>query len=160
AGQPAASALPEIQATLAVPRMLWKSGGGADIALADVQWHAERPLNDVRIDLRGSATQTPWRGQIDSAARLRLGAAGTPLATAWRDGRLDLRHLHLKASDSSRSDRVTDWTVQSTQPFALRWSLGPAGGSQALKLDAGAGRLSVLPAVRAVGAAAKGGLPT
>ncbi len=166
AGQRAATALPKVNVTLAVPRLLWQPAGSSsttgaqDIALADAQLSATGPLSDLQVELRGSATQKPWQGQINSAARLRLGGANTPLATAWRDGTLDLQQLQLQASDSSRSDRITDWTLQSPQPIALRWSLGPTGGAQALKLNAGAGRLSLLPSVRAVGKPTKTALPT
>jgi translocation and assembly module TamB len=173
AGQTAANTKPTVQLTLAVPRLLWQPAGSGsqvqaqaqaqaqaqDIALADAQLRATGPLSDLQVELRGSAAQQPWRGQIDTAARLRLGAPKTPLATAWRDGTLDLQRLQLQASDSSRDDRITDWSLQSPQPIALRWSLGPAGSAQALKLDAGAGRLSVLPSVRAVGKASKTALP-
>ena len=158
-GQRAASAVPKVQLTLAVPRLLWQPAGAdpkadaQDIALAEAQLSATGPLTDLQIELRGNATQKPWRGQIDSAARLRLGAAKTastanvPITTAWRDGTLDLQRLQLQASDSSRTDRITDWSLQSPQPIALR----AAGGIQALKLDAGAGRLNLLPSVRATG---------
>jgi translocation and assembly module TamB len=166
AGQTAASAMPKVQITLAVPRLLWQpAGSGAqteaqNIALTEAQLRATGPLNDPQIDLRGSATQKPWRGQIDTAARLRLAAPKAPLTTAWRDGTLDLQRLQLLASDNSRSDRVTDWTLQNPQPIALRWSFRPAGGAQALKLDAGAGRLSLQPSVRAAGKPTKTALPS
>lgn len=169
ASQTAASAAPKVQLTLAVPRLLWQPADSAapadaqNLALTDAQLRATGPLNDLEIDLRASATQKPWRGQIDSAARLRLGpanASNAPWATAWRDGTLNLQRLQLQATDSSRSDRITDWKLQSPQPIALRWSLSPAGGAQALKLDAGAGRLSLLPSVRGVGTTPKTALPT
>lgn len=171
ASQTAASAAPQVQLTLAVPRLLWQpadSTAPADaqnIALTDAQLRATGPLNDLDIVLRASATQKPWRGQIDSAARLRLGpvnaskAPHAPLASAWRDGTLNLQRLQLQATDSSRSDRITDWTLQSPQPIALRWSLGPTGGAQALKLDAGTGRLTLLPSVSATGKPSKTALP-
>ena len=166
AGQTAASAMPKVQISLAVPRLLWQpAGSGAqteaqNIALTEAQVRATGPLNDLQIELRGSATQKPYRGQIDTAARLRLGAPKAPHTTAWRDGTLDLQRLQLLASDSSRSDRVTDWTLQNPQPIALRWSFGPAGGTQALKLDAGAARLSLHPSVRAAGKPTKTALPS
>ena len=165
-GQRAASAVPKVNLTLAVPRLLWQPAGAdpkaseQDIALADAQLSATGPLTDLQIELRGNATQKPWRGQIDSAAHLRLGTSKAAFATAWRDGTLDLQRLQLQASDSSRGDRITDWTLRSPQPIALRWSLGPAGRAQALKFNAGAGRLSLLPSVRAVGKPAKITLPT
>ena len=165
AGPSAPGAMPQVQMTLAVPRLLWEPAGSAsaadapNIALTDARLSATGPLNDLQVELSGSAMQQPWRGQIDSAARLRLGSTNAPLATAWRDGTLDLQRLQLQASDSSRSDRITDWALQSLQPIALRWSLGPAGGAQALKLDAGAGQLSLLPSVRASGKPNKTALP-
>jgi translocation and assembly module TamB len=155
-GQTAANTVPKVQVALTVPRLLWQPAGSAaeadaqNIALTDTQLRATGPFNDLQIELSGSATQKPYRGQIDTAARLQLGAPKAKLTTAWRDGTLDLQRLQLQASDSSRSDRITDWTLQSPQPIALRWSLGPAGGTQALKLDAGAGRFNLLPSVRAV----------
>ena len=178
-GQTAATAVPEVALTLAVPRLLWQPAGAAStnataqpdltttasqaIALADARLRASGPLTDLQIELRGNATQAPWRGQIDTAARLRLGASGAtkaPLATAWRSGALHVQRLQAQASDRSRGDRITDWTLQSPQPIELRWSLGPAGGAPALKLDAGAGQLSLLPSVRAVGDPAKTALPS
>ena len=168
-GQQATTAAPKVQLTLAVPRLLWQPAGTdpktdtPDTALADAQLSATGPLTDLQIELRANATQKPWRGQIDSAARLRLGAskaANAPLATVWRNGTLDLQRLQLQASDSSRTDRITDWALQSPQPIALRWSLGANGGAQALKLDAGAGRLNLLPSVRAVAKAKANGKPT
>ena len=164
-GQTAASAMPNVQATLDAPRLLWQPSGSTsqadtqNIALTQTQLRATGPLNNLQIELSGSATQKPYRGQIDTAARLQLGAPKAPLSTAWRDGTLDLQRLQLQASDSSRNDRITDWTLQSPQPIALRWSFGPAGGAQALKLDAGAGRLSLLPSVRAAGKPTKTALP-
>lgn len=179
AGQTAAGAVPQVTFSLEVPRLLWQPAGAPNnstiatpstatadsqnIALADARLRASGPLTNLQIELRGNATQAPWRGQIDTAARLRLGATDTPdtpLARAWRSGVLDLQRLQLQASDRSRSDRITDWTLQSTQPIALRWSLGPAGGTQALKLNAGAGQLSLLPSVRTVGEPAKSALPS
>lgn len=164
-GQTSANAIPNVQVALTVPRLLWQPSGSAsqadaqDIALTQTQLRATGPLNSLQIELSGSATQKPYRGQIDTAARLQLGAPQAPLTTAWRAGTLDLQRLRLQASDSSRSDRITDWTLQSPQPIALRWSFGPAGGAQALKLDAGAGRLSLLPSVRAAGKPTKTALP-
>ena len=177
AGQAAASAVPKLALTLAVPRLLWQPAGATSasinttaataasqaIALADARLRATGPLTDLQIELRGNATQTPWRGQIDTTARLRLGAKdtpNTPLATGWRSGALDLQRLQLQASDRSRKDRITDWTLQSPRPIALRWSLGPSGGPQAPKLDAGAGQLSLLPSVRAAGEPTQGALPS
>lgn len=183
AGQTAAGAVPQVALTLEVPRLLWQPAGASsnsnsnshhatpataaadsqNIALADARLRASGPLTDLQIELRGNATQAPWRGQIDTTARLRLGATdtpNTPLVTAWRSGALDLRRLQLQASDRSRSDRITDWTLESPQPIVLRWSRGPAGSTQTLKFDAGAGQLSVLPSVRAVGEPTKGGLPS
>lgn len=164
-GQTASNAVPNVQVALTVPRLLWQPTGATseadaqNIALTQTQLRATGPLNNLQIELSGSATQKPYRGQIDTAARLQLRAPQAPLTAAWRDGTLNLQRLQLQASDSSRSDRITDWTLQSTQPVALRWSFGPAGGAQALKLDAGAGRLSLLPSVRAAGKPTKAALP-
>jgi translocation and assembly module TamB len=167
AGQRAASVTPQVQLTLDVPRLLWQPAGVGskdgtqDIALTEAQLRATGPLNNLQVGLRASAsaTQTPWRGQLNSTARLRLGSASQPFATAWRDGTLDLQRLQLQASDSSQSERLTDWTLQSPEPIALRWSFGAAAGAQALKLDAGAGQISLLPTTRAAGKPTKAALP-
>jgi translocation and assembly module TamB len=165
-GQTAANTVPKVQVALTVPRLLWQPAGSAaetdaqNIALTDTQLSATGPLNDLQIELSGSVTQKPYRGQIDTAAHLQLGAPKAPLTTAWRDGTLDLQRLQLQASDSSRSDRITDWALQSPQPIALRWSLGPAGGATALKLDAGTGRFNLLPSVRALAKPNTSGKPT
>jgi len=162
AGRPAFNAAPQVQLTLNVPRLLWQpaDGMGQPIALADARLRATGPLDDLQIELLGSATQAPWRAQIDTAARLRLNTAAAPLASAWQRGTLALQRLHILASDRSRSDRITDWTLHSPQPIALRWSSDTTGSAPTPKLDAGAGRLSLLPSVRAVGDAAKTTLPT
>lgn len=137
-----ATAYPLLQATLDLPRLVLQPGAGsAPLTLSELRLQASGRLNDLQIDGRGTASQAPWHAALETQGRLQTGRVRAP----GRDsGQFDLNRLLLRLSDASRSDRVTDWSLHSTQPLALRWQNTPQG----LRLEAGAGQLQLQPTVR------------
>ncbi|WP_439113737.1 translocation/assembly module TamB domain-containing protein [Hydrogenophaga sp.] len=149
----AAAPLPRLQAVLTVPQLVLQPGTRnsdsngqstattASITLSAWRLQAEGRLDDLQLSAQGTVTQAPWSGALDTQGQLKIGRPGE---ADWQAGQLNLNHLQLRVSDASRNDRTTDWNLQNTQPLALQWQTTATG----LRLDAGAGRLQLLPAVR------------
>ena len=147
--------LPKMQAALNIPRLVLQPGTRrsdstgpttptASITLSAWRLQADGRLDDLQLSAQGTAAQAPWSGALDTQGQLKSSKPGPSGAASWQTGRLDLSRLQLRVSDASRNDRVTDWALQNNQPLALQWQTT----AQGLRLDAGAGRLQLLPAVR------------
>ena len=143
-----AAPLPRLQATLDVPQLVLQPGTSADptrsITLSALRVQADGRLDDLQLTAQGSLTQAPWSGRLETRGRLRSGQRAANGLASWHAGEFDLSSLLLRLSDASRDDRVTDWTLQSTGALTGLWQTT----AQGLRLDAGAGRLQLLPAVR------------
>lgn len=143
----AAAPLPRLQATLDVPRLVLQPGtqsGTNTITLSALRLSADGSLDDLQLAAQGTLAQAPWSGLLNTQGRLRSGQRAANGLASWQAGQLDLSRLLLRLSDASRNDRVTDWTLQNSQALTGQWQTTPQG----LRLDAGAGRLQLLPAVR------------
>lgn len=144
---------PRMQIGLNVPRLVVQPAGTtaagtptAPISASDLRLQASGPLNDLQLQAQGNVAQAPWSGFLDTQGRVQSGGPAAPLAR----GQLDLSRLQLRLSDASRGDRITDWTLQSNQPLALRWQGGPPAATASLQLQADAGQLLLQPGVRPV----------
>jgi translocation and assembly module TamB len=154
----ARSAPLQLQVTLAVPKLAGQlpttqTGTSTLSAVKPTPWSvqgltfdARGSLADLALKLQGDAALAPWSGSINTQARLKNALAGLGLAAASSTPRaatsqLDLAALQLQVQDASRSDRRVDWLVRTEQALALSWASTPAG----LQLQAGPGRLQVLP---------------
>lgn len=145
----AAAPLPRLQAALDVPRLVLQPGTHSatntnTIALSALRLTADGSLDDLQLAAQGTLAQAPWSGLLNTQGRLRSGQRAANGLANWQKGQLDLNGLMLRVSDASRNDRVTDWTLQNSQPLSGQWQ----NTAQGLRLDAGAGRLQLLPAVR------------
>lgn len=144
--------LPRVQLELTVPRLVLQQASttstagtpSAAMAATDLKVQASGPLHDLQLQARGHLAQAPWSGFIDTQGRVAAADPATPLAR----GQLDLSRLVLRLSDASRRDRITDWTLQSPQPLALRWQGGPPAAATGFQLQVDAGQLQLQPAVR------------
>ncbi|MDO9572181.1 MAG: translocation/assembly module TamB domain-containing protein [Hydrogenophaga sp.] len=143
--------LPQLQATLNVPRLELQPDTSNDstspttgISLSAWQLQADGRLDDLQLSAQGTVAQAPWSGELDTQGQLKSSKPGANGAASWQAGQLNLSRLQLRVSDASRNDRTTDWNLQNTQPLALQWQTTATG----LRLDAGAGRLQLMPAVR------------
>ncbi|MDZ4125985.1 MAG: hypothetical protein U1E02_17675, partial [Hydrogenophaga sp.] len=143
--------LPQLQATLNVPRLELQPDTSNDstspttgISLSAWRLQADGRLDDLQLSAQGTVAQAPWSGELDTQGQLKSSKPGTNGAASWQAGQLNLSRLQLRVSDASRNDRTTDWNLQNAQPLALQWQTTATG----LRLDAGAGRLQLMPAVR------------
>jgi translocation and assembly module TamB len=140
--------LPQLQATLNLPRLVLQAGTGgtanAAITLSAWQLQAQGRLDDLQLSAQGTAAQAPWSATLDTQGQLKSSPTGAGNNISWLAGQLNLSRLLLRLSDASRNDRVTDWALNNTQPLALQWQTR----AQGLRLDAGTGQLQLLPAVR------------
>jgi len=145
----ASTPLPHLQATLEVPRLVLQPGtrGAANTAsftVSALRLQGDGPLDNLQLSAQGTLAQAPWSGQLDAQGKLKSGQRAANGLASWQAGQLNLSRLVLRVSDASRNDRVTDWTLQNSQALTPQWQTT----AQGLRLDAGAGRLQVLPAVR------------
>lgn len=162
----AAPSLPRLKATLDIPQLVLQPNTPAHtnthtninpdtdtkkntdtpatrITLSGLRLVAEGLLDDLQLVALGSVTQAPWSAQIDSQGRLQTHRSANG-AMDWQAGQLDLIRLQMRLSDASRKDRLVQWTLQNAQPISSQWQ--PT--AQGLRINAGAGRLQLLPAVR------------
>ena len=138
--------LPSRQATLDIPRLVLQHGpdSGESMSVSALQLKVGGRLDDLQLSAQGTLAQAPWSAQLDTQGQLKSTQRTTHGATSWPAGQLNLSRLLLRVSDASRKDRVTQWTLQNAQALSGQWQNTPQG----LRLDAGAGRLQLLPAVR------------
>ena len=141
--------LPNLQATLDIPRLVLQPGPDSNdsITLSALRLQADGRLDDLQLSAQGTLAQAPWSGQLDTQGQLKSTQRTTPGKASWQAGQLDLSRLLLRVSDASRKDRVTHWTLQNAQALSSQWQNTPQG----LRLDAGTGRLQLLPTVRHTG---------
>jgi translocation and assembly module TamB len=162
-GEPA-PALPRVQLALDVPSLLLQPAGASPSATAPapievnaLQLQARGRLDDLQLQVSGTASQAPWRARLDTQGRVKTGGAATPLASGQLDlGRLSavISHSPPTAAPENSNGRATgaahttEWTLQSARPLALRWQGGPPSATADLRLQLEAGQLQLQPALR------------
>jgi translocation and assembly module TamB len=149
-----APALPRVQLALDVPRLLLQSSGeGAPISLNALSLKASGPLDDLELQAQGNLAQAPWRASLETQGRVKTGGPSTPLAS----GQLDLSRLRVQLSQAlienlagtpNTPSSSTEWTLQSSQPLALRWQGGPPRPAAERRLQVDAGQLQLQPVLR------------
>ena len=141
--------LPNLQATLDIPRLVLQPGPDSNdsITLSALRLQADGRLDDLQLSAQGTLAQAPWSAQLDTQGQLKSTQRAALGTASWSAGQLDLSRLLLRVSDASRKDRVTHWTLQNAQALSSQWQNTPQG----LRLDAGTGRLQLLPTVRHTG---------
>jgi len=141
--------LPNLQATLDIPRLVLQPSPDSNdnITLSALRLLADGRLDDLQLSAQGTLTQAPWSAQLDTQGQIKSTQRAAQGTANWSAGQLDLSRLLLRVSDASRKDRVTHWTLQNAQTLSSQWQNTPQG----LRLDAGTGRLQLLPTVRHTG---------
>ncbi|MDP2149259.1 MAG: translocation/assembly module TamB domain-containing protein [Parvibaculum sp.] len=148
-GATASVPYPRVQLALDVPRLVVQPAQStgtatAPISASDLRLRASGRLDDLQLQAQGSVAQAPWSGFVDTQGRLQSGDAAAPLAR----GQVNLNSLQLRLTDASRSDRITEWALQSSQALALMWQGGPPAAASAFQLQVEPGQLLVQPGVR------------
>lgn len=131
----AAAPLPRVQASLAVPRLQVQTDATGTATLSELQLQAQGGLNDLQLDLNGTATRAPWRANLQSSGQL------TQSNGTWQNGLLALSRLQLRVDQPEQATAASSWTLQTAQPIRLQWE----SDAQGFALNAGAGQLQVRP---------------
>ncbi len=134
-GTPSTAAPPRLQATLSVPRLQLQTDASGAVSINDLSLKAQGGLDDLQLDLNGTATRAPWRAALQGSGQLRQASA------SWQSGQLALGRLQLRVDQPEDPAPASDWALQSTQPIRLQWRTE----AQGLALDAGSGELQVRP---------------
>jgi translocation and assembly module TamB len=112
------------------------------INLSALKLQASGPPERLTLSLAGQAEQGPWRAALDTQGVLQLGTARQPDIDT---GRLELSGLKLQATDSARTDRTVEWTLESAASLGLQWQGARSG---ALQAQADPGQLRLQPVFR------------
>ena len=126
---------PRVQASLAVPRLQVQTDATGTATLSDLRLQAQGGLNDLQLELNGTATRAPWRANLQSSGQL------TQSNGAWQNGLLALSRLQLRVDQPEQTTAASSWTLQTAQPIRLQWE----SDAQGFALNAGAGQLQVRP---------------
>jgi translocation and assembly module TamB len=126
---------PRLQASLIVPRLEVQTDAAGPATISDLTLQAEGGLNNLQLELDGTATQAPWRAALQSSGQL------TQTNDSWQNGLLALSRLQLRVDQPEQTSAASSWTLQAEQPIRLQWE----NDAQGLALNAGSGELKVRP---------------
>lgn len=139
---PAAAAelgLPRIQASITVPRLSVRTSEAPALALSDLAFQANGPLNALQLSASGAAALPDWRASLASAGQ--LGLTGRNLQA----GQLTLSRLALRLRpDAPATDNANaaGWQLANATPLSLQWT---SAEGRPVALDAGTGQLHFTP---------------
>lgn len=126
---------PRLQASLTVPRLEVQTDAADPVTISDLRLQALGGLNELRLELNGTAVQAPWRAALQSSGQL------TQTNGSWQSGLLALSRLQLRVDQPEQTSAASSWTLQAEQPIRLQWE----NDTQGLALNAGSGELKVRP---------------
>ncbi|MGE0096833.1 MAG: translocation/assembly module TamB domain-containing protein [Hydrogenophaga sp.] len=149
AGAAAPAEVPRLTASLQAPslRVSREAPNGAlaspnrnqVVELSALKLQVSGTPDRLALALAGRAELGPWRAALDTQGSLQLGNARQPDIDT---GRLDLARLRLQATDSARTDRTVEWTLESATALGVQWQ-GLRSGAPSLQVDPG--RLQLQP---------------
>ncbi|AOW14634.1 hypothetical protein LPB72_05355 [Hydrogenophaga crassostreae] len=138
--------LPQIQASLTVPRLSVQTGEEAAVTLADLAFKADGPFSAMQLSATGAVSLPGWQASLKSNGQLNLEAR------TQGKGQLALSQLALQLRPQAPEDGTTPasgWQLNNAQPLQLKWESTAGKG---LALNAGAGQLKLTPLSTALSA--------
>ena len=150
-----APGLPQITASLSLPRLTVKTSEETSLALDSLLLKANGPFSALQLSATGAATLPGWKATLKSNGQLHLDAAAQ--RKGLNTGELRLSQLALKINPLVPSAKTGDapangWQLSNGRPLQLQWESNP---EQAVTLNAGAGQLNLTPLSTALSAQLK-----
>ncbi len=135
--------LPKLDGNVSIARLMFRNAdptAAGPIALESFRLQAKGPLNALRLQLKGAASNPEWRAQLTTNGSMALAKDG------FTEGRLEISAFSLDmvrlAAESGANRSSHQWQLGNVQPLSIAWRPNARGGST---LDAGAGELKLQP---------------